>query len=892
MGYIKTIWENDKTVIDADKLNKIENAIEKNDKELINKFDDANLQNNSLQLKANGIVIKTIELPSTHSHNNKNILDAINSENIQSWNNKSEFSGSYNDLTDKPTDLATTNYVNNKIKEISLTPGPKGEKGDPGIQGPQGIPGERGEKGERGEIGPQGPKGEAGSGSNSAYDNPYINKGNIAVKMQMHCHTSNSDGKATLEQLINLYKSKGFNAIVITDHDKITDASSYTNESFLAINGLEQTFHSNSTSHSNIIGALKVSNKTVPLEIYKDYKKDNSFMVKNHPHEVSSTTMSTSYTSNDDFIFDAIEIYNGKRKTSYLDVYWNHLNMGYKIKHIATDDFHETTEVVEVAGYTACNQMTGYIKLYANALNKESVMESLYKGAYISCIDYEMDIESNDKQVTASTTSNSNFRFVDLDGLVLQEDLNVTSSTYTFTNKEKLVMIIAQPVTDTINKYAISQPIFNNDLFGKAINKNINDKAITEKIYGDFKAKTHVFENEDGVFDKLHITDIELYGKTKVDYANKEFKHSKAAVVLNDILLQLSSEDLREGDYIKDGYLYKTTEEIIIDGSYNIVLYKVYSNVTQYRIDIENKFFKPRGSDIFINNYVNRIYDYGSDNPVPGLYLSTSSTPRQIALQLTTSEYPNVEILKQKLNEKPLKLIISSFEPKKIEIPEKEYYIDIKKNENVSVISDSKRVSFNIIYNSDNDEYGVLNSLNMHLCNATKDLIHDGTGSGLSIKIDNADYVLSDYNMKSFDYIENNIINKITKEITIDSFTGFSKSSNGYAYLHLADFPIDYNYKAVEIPECKYEYGDNGGNMYIRFYYEGTDFTVENPPTINTLKSYIKGKCPNFKMHFKDTSIKQTESINMPNVTINENTIIEFNDKYKNCIFKTYCNKT
>lgn len=43
---------------------------------------------------------KTTDL---HSHTNKEVLDNITSDKVTSWDNKSDFSGSYNDLTDKPT---------------------------------------------------------------------------------------------------------------------------------------------------------------------------------------------------------------------------------------------------------------------------------------------------------------------------------------------------------------------------------------------------------------------------------------------------------------------------------------------------------------------------------------------------------------------------------------------------------------------------------------------------------------------------------------------------------------------------------------------------------------------------------------------------------------------
>lgn len=39
----------------------------------------------------------------SHSHDNKSVLDEITSDKVTAWNNKSDFSGNYNDLSDKPT---------------------------------------------------------------------------------------------------------------------------------------------------------------------------------------------------------------------------------------------------------------------------------------------------------------------------------------------------------------------------------------------------------------------------------------------------------------------------------------------------------------------------------------------------------------------------------------------------------------------------------------------------------------------------------------------------------------------------------------------------------------------------------------------------------------------
>ena len=57
-----------------------------------------------------------------HSHNNKTVLDGITSAKVTEWNNKSNFSGSYKDLTNKPTiptvDV-TKSYVDTQLAKKS-----------------------------------------------------------------------------------------------------------------------------------------------------------------------------------------------------------------------------------------------------------------------------------------------------------------------------------------------------------------------------------------------------------------------------------------------------------------------------------------------------------------------------------------------------------------------------------------------------------------------------------------------------------------------------------------------------------------------------------------------------------------------------------------------------
>ena len=73
------------------------------------------------------------DLVNGHEHENKDVLDNITIQDITNWNAKSDFSGSYNDLTDLPAlptkfsdltndmSLASESFVLNAIGEIDLS---------------------------------------------------------------------------------------------------------------------------------------------------------------------------------------------------------------------------------------------------------------------------------------------------------------------------------------------------------------------------------------------------------------------------------------------------------------------------------------------------------------------------------------------------------------------------------------------------------------------------------------------------------------------------------------------------------------------------------------------------------------------------------------------------
>jgi len=68
--------------------------------------------------------------------------------------------------------------------------------------------------------------------------NPFLTKGQW-YKGNLHTHTTNSDGRLSLEQIISSYKGRGYDFLGITDHEKVTDIDEHSTVNPLLIKGIE-----------------------------------------------------------------------------------------------------------------------------------------------------------------------------------------------------------------------------------------------------------------------------------------------------------------------------------------------------------------------------------------------------------------------------------------------------------------------------------------------------------------------------------------------------------------------------------------------------------------------------------------------------------------------------
>jgi len=67
---------------------------------------------------------------------------------------------------------------------------------------------------------------------------PYAVPGRYC-KAQLHCHTTNSDGKFTPRELLERYREAGYTFVVLTDHERVTICDDLNDSTFLALPGVE-----------------------------------------------------------------------------------------------------------------------------------------------------------------------------------------------------------------------------------------------------------------------------------------------------------------------------------------------------------------------------------------------------------------------------------------------------------------------------------------------------------------------------------------------------------------------------------------------------------------------------------------------------------------------------
>jgi len=188
-------------------------------------------------------------------------------------------------------------------------------------------------------------------------------------KGNTHVHSTASDGLNSSAQVATWYSTHGYDFLMLSDHDIVTDLSVYNTTSFLTINGEEKT---GASGHIELINVSlhQLGNDQSIVNNISGY----GLAVLAHPDLVSVYWLDSRMTILN--AYNGIEVYN-KNVAQVSFQRWDTLLMqGKHVFAYAVDDSHN---VNTTSGY-------GWIVVNSSNLGLQNIMTSLQSGDFYSLI--------------------------------------------------------------------------------------------------------------------------------------------------------------------------------------------------------------------------------------------------------------------------------------------------------------------------------------------------------------------------------------------------------------------------------------------------------------------------------------------------------------------------
>ena len=285
-------------------------------------------------------------------------------------------------------------------------------------------------------------------GRRIALVNPYQAAAN-RYKVQLHGHTTGSDGVDTPTQYMTAYKNAGYDAAAITDHDVLTADPAVGG--ILYIPGVEESSYG-----MHIVNDF-ASVETAEIEsqeVIDDILLDGG--VPDIAHSWYAAIPVSINRMEELLGYQVMEIANAKigqlGGANTDETRWDAvLTMGKNVWAIGVDDSHNVSDSAQFNKF--------YVEIMADTLSLVSLQESLVAGNFYVRQNGgpELTVTLSGNNVTCSSAAAMDIEFIGRDGLVLFTEDNVTTSTYSIVGWEQYVRVRAvDHATGTY--YAWSQP--------------------------------------------------------------------------------------------------------------------------------------------------------------------------------------------------------------------------------------------------------------------------------------------------------------------------------------------------------------------------------------------------------------------------------------------------
>lgn len=374
-------------------------------------------------------------------------------------------------------------------------------------------------------------------------------------KAQMHCHTTNSDGGYSPLQLVNKYKNAGYEIIMITDHNFLTDSINVPG--VLCIPSEEITFkrHMNGFFLSRVImptpnftcqqaiDSVLVQGGLIQLNHYcpgpftdDDWEVSASEIIsfENGPHflEIWNTGTEAIQTHDDKSIWDAV------------------LTAGKRVWGSATDDFHPA--VLESAEFNK-----GWNMIWLDTLTREAVYNALLNGQFyastgVNITNFNVTDYINYKVISISSSNANKIKFWGPGHVIIQE-VNGSSASFILQNHAYVrIELIKEGFFGTGKTYAWTQPIFFENTTSIQQTSDIVKLIIYPNPNNGF-ANISVKNNVSGLA-KLYITNL------KGQIVNNIFNDFLNA---NQHIFKVHIENLPTGFYILTMEINNSTKTLL-----------------------------------------------------------------------------------------------------------------------------------------------------------------------------------------------------------------------------------------------------------------------------------------------------------------------------------------
>lgn len=300
------------------------------------------------------------------------------------------------------------------------------------------------------------------------------------LKGNTHTHTLNSDGDSVPGDVVTWYRTHGYQFLVITDHEFLTDPAPLNAlygaaNRFVLIPGQEVTGRADGGKpvHANQIGAKRVVMPRTSGPVFDVLQTDVNLMSEagalvqiNHPNfGWSLTGADLARVENGNFV----EIWNGHPQVNNFggggvpsaESMWDEaLTAGKRLFAIADDDAHHF-KIDRLADPTAAAPGRGWIFVRAATVDAADILAAMARGDFYASSGVEFsDIVATDTTLTLSIKADafSRFRteFIGAGGAVLAES-TTNPAIYTFKGNEAYVRA---RVLESNGRRAWTQPVF------------------------------------------------------------------------------------------------------------------------------------------------------------------------------------------------------------------------------------------------------------------------------------------------------------------------------------------------------------------------------------------------------------------------------------------------